>query len=39
MANVAVWLGIAGYLCFLGGKASGLEKRVAQLELLGDRDD
>ena len=39
MANAAVWLGVAGYLVFLASKASGLEKRVQQLELLGDDND
>lgn len=39
IANVAVWLGVAGYLVFLASKASGLEKRVRQIELLGDNND
>lgn len=39
IANAAVWLGVAGYLVFLASKASGLEKRVQQLELLGDSND
>ncbi|NDV18036.1 CcmD family protein [Pseudodesulfovibrio sp. JC047] len=39
IANVAVWLGVAGYLVFLASKSVGLEKRVQQLELLGDDHD
>ncbi|WP_319468228.1 CcmD family protein [uncultured Pseudodesulfovibrio sp.] len=39
MANAAVWLGVAGYLIFLAGKSSTLEKRVRQLELLGEDND
>jgi len=39
IANAAVWIGVAGYLIFLAGKSAGLEKRVQQLELLGDHND
>ncbi|WP_319542670.1 CcmD family protein [uncultured Pseudodesulfovibrio sp.] len=39
IANAAVWLGVAGYLVFLASKSAGLEKRVRQLELLGDDND
>ncbi|MCJ2162947.1 MULTISPECIES: CcmD family protein [unclassified Pseudodesulfovibrio] len=39
IANVAVWLGVAGYLVFLASKSTGLEKRVRQLELLGEDHD
>ncbi|MBI9078671.1 MAG: CcmD family protein [Pseudodesulfovibrio sp.] len=39
IANGAVWLGVAGYLVFLAAKSSGLEKRVQQLELLGEDND
>jgi len=39
IANAAVWVGVAGYLIFLAGKSAGLEKRVQQLELLGDKND
>jgi len=39
IANCAVWLGVAGYLVFMASKAAGLEKRVQQLELLGDDND
>lgn len=33
-ANVVVWLGIAGYLVFLGAKSAQLSQRLNQLELL-----
>ncbi|WP_338669937.1 CcmD family protein [Pseudodesulfovibrio methanolicus] len=39
IANVAVWLGVAGYLAFLASRSAGLEKRIRQLELLGDEHD
>ena len=39
IANAAVWLGVAGYLVFMASKSAGLERRVQQLELLGDNDD
>ncbi len=35
-ANVAVWLGLAGYLVFMAGKAAGIERRIRQLEVMGD---
>jgi len=35
-ANIIVWVGIAGYVAFLATRTSTLEKRVGQLELLGD---
>lgn len=38
IANVAVWLGVAGYLGFLASRSSALTKREQQLELLGDSD-
>ncbi|MGE4192728.1 MAG: CcmD family protein [Pseudodesulfovibrio sp.] len=39
IANVAVWLGVAGYLAFLGSRSATLEKRIRQIELLGDGHD
>ena len=39
IANVAVWLGVAGYLAFLGSRSATLEKRLRQIELLGDGHD
>ncbi|MGL1861764.1 MAG: CcmD family protein [Pseudodesulfovibrio sp.] len=39
IANAAVWVGVSGYLIFLASKSAGLEKRVQQLELLGDDND
>jgi len=39
IANAAVWFGVAGYLVFLAAKSVGLEKRVQQLELLGEDND
>lgn len=36
VANVAVWLGIGGYVAFLAGRAARLERRVRQLERLND---
>ena len=36
IANVIVWLGMAGYLVFLAGRSKALDRRVNQLELLGD---
>ena len=34
MANVAVWVGLAGYLFFIARKHCELSKRVRQMELL-----
>lgn len=34
MANVAVWLGIAGYVSFLGAKSVSMERRITQMEQL-----
>ena len=39
IANAAVWLGVAGYLIFMASKSTGLERRVQQLELLGENND
>lgn len=36
MANCIVWLGLAGYVAFLGGRSIALDRRIKQLELLGD---
>lgn len=36
-ANVAVWLGIGGYVAFLGLRQRGLALRLRQMEAL--RDD
>ncbi|MEW5774354.1 MAG: CcmD family protein [Thermodesulfobacteriota bacterium] len=38
-ANVAVWLGIGGYLLFLAGRQKQLELRLKRMEVLdGSRD-
>lgn len=39
IANALVWVGVAGYLAFLGTRTIGLGRRVQQLELLGGSDD
>lgn len=39
IANALVWIGVAGYIAFLGSRTLGLARRVQQLELLGDGDD
>lgn len=39
LANALVWVGVAGYLAFLGSRTVGLDRRVKQLELLGGGDD
>lgn len=39
IANSIIWIGIAGYVVFLGGKTCALSRRIAQLELLGDDND
>ncbi|GAB7024358.1 CcmD family protein [Salidesulfovibrio brasiliensis] len=39
IANALVWVGVAGYIAFLGSRTLGLSRRVQQLELLGDGDD
>lgn len=35
-ANVAVWVGLGGYLALLGRSQHGLERRLRQLEILKD---
>ncbi len=35
-ANIAVWLGIAGYLAFLGVRSASMERRITQMEQLED---
>ncbi|WP_084407609.1 CcmD family protein [Maridesulfovibrio bastinii] len=34
VANVAVWIGIAGYVAFLGLKSVSIERRINQMEQL-----
>ncbi len=34
MANAAVWIGMGGYLCFLGANQKRLASRIRQMELL-----
>ncbi|MCT4534165.1 CcmD family protein [Halodesulfovibrio sp.] len=36
MANVAVWVGIAGYLFVIARKHCELSKRIRQMELMND---
>lgn len=36
IANVAVWVGIGGYLFFIGGKQRRFEMRLKQMEQLSD---
>jgi CcmD family protein len=36
-ANLAVWLGLAGYVALLAARAGRIEKRLAQLERLDER--
>lgn len=36
-ANIAVWLGVCGYLLFLGSVQKRLAQRLARMEML--RDD
>ena len=36
LANIAVWLGIAGYAAFLQARSARLEQRLSQLEQAGD---
>ena len=38
-ANMAVWLGIGGYLFFLGRKAVALEKRLRHLDFVREQND
>lgn len=38
-ANVAVWLGIGGYLVFLASRQAALSNRIRRKELLSDGDD
>lgn len=35
-ANVAVWLGVGGYLAFLGARQRRIETRIRQMEQLSD---
>ncbi len=35
-ANLAVWLGLGGYVAFLAARAGGLERRLRQLERMSD---
>ena len=35
-ANVAVWLGLGGYLAFLGARQRSLAARIRQMEILAD---
>jgi CcmD family protein len=37
LANVAIWLGISGYVLFLAAKQARLEKRIKHLEFLNDK--
>lgn len=34
IANIAVWVAIAGYLAFIAAKGSSMERRIRQMELL-----
>ncbi|WP_147820847.1 CcmD family protein [Salidesulfovibrio onnuriiensis] len=36
IANCVIWLGLAGYVVFLAGRSKALDRRIRQLELLGD---
>lgn len=36
-ANLAVWLGVAGYVALLAVRAARLEQRLSQMERLHDR--
>jgi len=36
IANIAVWAVIAGYLAFVAAKGSSMERRIRQMELLGN---
>lgn len=36
MANIAIWLGMGGYLCLLATKQKQLDKRIRQMEMLND---
>jgi CcmD family protein len=36
-ANVAVWIGIGGYLVFLAARQAALGRRMRQLELLDEQ--
>lgn len=38
-ANLAVWLGICGYVALLAAKAARLTRRVERLELLGNDEE
>lgn len=39
IANIAVWLGVCGYLLFLGRVQKRLAKRLARMEMLRDETD
>ncbi len=34
IANIAVWVAIAGYLAFIAAKGASMERRIRQMELL-----
>ncbi|WP_084154140.1 CcmD family protein [Maridesulfovibrio frigidus] len=34
IANIAVWVGIAGYLAFIASKGAAMERRITQMEML-----
>ncbi|MFP4169005.1 MAG: CcmD family protein [Desulfonatronovibrionaceae bacterium] len=36
-ANVAIWLGVGGYVLFLAARQIRLEKRIKHLEFLHDK--
>jgi len=36
IANVAVWIGLCGYLAFVASRQKELERRLKQLETLND---
>ncbi len=36
MANIAIWLGLGGYLCLLASNQKRLDRRIRQMELLKD---
>lgn len=38
MANIAVWLGLGGYLCMLARNQKQLDRRIRQMELQNDDD-
>jgi CcmD family protein len=36
MANIAIWLGLGGYIGLLAANQKQIEKRIRQMELLAD---